>query len=122
MVVVELRSAVVLCGEADHIQSQIFGFLFDPLGKLAGTGQVGNRPPTGEGMIGDQQRQQCLALAGGHLDGQIRGVEVLVRVRSEDLALTRPKLGEPRRIEVHQVLLEVRRRRVSHRSLLSREV
>jgi hypothetical protein len=35
---------------------------------------------------------------------------VLVRVGGEDLALTRPKVGERRRLEVHQVLLEVRLR------------
>ena len=40
MVVVEFGAAVFPCGEADDIQSQHFGFVFNPLGELPGTGQV----------------------------------------------------------------------------------
>nr|WP_198545417.1 MULTISPECIES: hypothetical protein [Amycolatopsis] len=47
-------------------------------------------------MIGDQQGQQRFALAGGHFDGQISGVKMLVRVRGKYLSLSRSKLGERR--------------------------
>jgi hypothetical protein len=45
VVVVELGATVVLRGEADRVQAQRVGFLLDPFSKLAGTGQVGHRPP-----------------------------------------------------------------------------